>query len=373
MNQAAIGITGAGGFIGSHLTARTNHTDGWSVLSAGCDTFGEPASLRGFVSGADTVVHLAGVNRGEPHEIEAVNISLARKLVAALDRTGKSPHVIYASSTQETLDNSYGRSKREAGRILDEWADRAGAPFTTLVIPNVYGAGCRPFYNSVVATFCHQLARGEQPQVHHDKEVELLHVSQLVSEIVEHIKNPPTRAQVVRVAGTTRMTVSALLGTLQAFRDAYFDNGVVPDISDPNQQNLFTTFLSHVEPDKLRHQPPLYTDQRGSLVEVIKLAQGGQVFFSTTKPGVVRGDHYHTRKIEWFCVLRGEALIRLRRVGTGEIKEFRVCGDQPQFISIPVFHTHNIENVGDEELLTMFWCNEIFDRNNPDTYFERVA
>jgi UDP-2-acetamido-2,6-beta-L-arabino-hexul-4-ose reductase len=373
VNQSTIGITGAGGFIGSHLKARVGRQEGWSLRACRRDTFEDAAELREFVAAADAIVHLAGMNRGEDREVAAANTSLAQKLVAALDQSGERPHLIYASSTQETADNAYGRSKRAAGRILAQWACRAGAPLTTLVIPNVYGAGCRPFYNSVVATFCHQLARGQQPQVHVDKQVEFIYVDELADEILRHIQQPPRELQRVRVEGTARMSVSTLLSTLQSFRDAYFDAGVVPELSSPAQRNLYATFLSYVEPDNLRHRPTLHTDQRGSLVEVIKLAQGGQVFFSTTKPGVIRGDHYHTRKIEWFCVLRGEAVIRLRRVGTGEIKEFRVRGDEPQFISIPVFHTHNIENVGDDELLTMFWCNEIFDQKNPDTYFEKVA
>jgi len=368
-----VGITGAGGFIGSHLTARVEHEDGWAALSARRDTLGDSESLGAFVLAADVIVHLAGMNRGDQQEIEAANTSLAEKLVSALEDAGRTPHVIFSSSTQESADNPYGRSKRAAGEILAQWARRTGAPLTTLVIPNVYGAGCRPFYNSVVATFCHQLARHEQPQIHHDKEVEFIHVGELVDEIVRRIKQPTGVVEAVRINGTARLTVSRLLSTLQSFRDAYFDAGVVPELSDSTQRNLYTTFLSHVEPDNLRHQPPLHTDPRGSLVEVIKLAQGGQVFFSTTKPGVVRGNHFHTRKIEWFCVLRGEAVIRLRRVGTNDVKEFHVSGEQPQFISIPVFHTHNIENVGDDELLTMFWCNEIFDQADADTYFERVA
>jgi len=169
------------------------------------------------------------------------------------------------------------------------------------------------------------------------------------------------------------MAVSRLLEMLKSFRDSYFDRDVVPDLSDRTTQHLYATFLSYLPTDKLRHCPPLHTDNRGSLVEVIKLAQGGQVFFSTTKPGIVRGNHYHTRKVEWFCVLKGEAVIRLRRLGMHEIQEFRVSGSQPEFISIPVMHTHHIENVGDEELLTMFWCNEIFDAHDADTYLEKVA
>lgn len=373
MRPTTIGITGAGGFIGSHLTAKVKHDAACSVTSAGHKTFGDVHALCEFACHSDAIVHLAGLNRGAEHEIEAVNVALANQLVAALDKTDRCSHVLFASSTQESADNAYGRSKHAAGETLAAWAKRSGNTVTTLVIPNVYGAGCRPFYNSVVATFCHQLARGERPEIHVDKEIEFIHVDELVDEIVRHLKQPPSKSQRVRVDGTARMTVTELLAILTSFRDAYFRDDVVPELKTSTLRNLYATFLSHIPPDNLQHRPPLHTDERGSLVEVIKLAQGGQVFFSTTKPGVIRGNHYHTRKIEWFCVLRGDATIRLRRVGESEVREFRVSGAEPQFISIPTFYTHSIENIGDTELLTVFWCNEIFDEQDPDTYFEKVA
>lgn len=368
-----IGITGSAGFIGKHLVFRVAREEGWTPVECSRATFADPAALRKFVSECDAIVHLAGQNRGSEEEIEASNCGLARSLVEALRSTGRTPHVMYASSTQEEADNPYGRSKRKAGEILASWADETDAPLSTLVIPNVYGAGCRPFYNSVVATFCHQLASGETPKILQDREVEFICVSELVDCIVRFLQDPPQGQERYRVQGSARMTVSSLLEKLTGFRDSYFEKNVVPDLSDRTTQYLYATFLSYLPSNDLRHCPPLHTDPRGSLVEVIKLAQGGQVFFSTTRPGIIRGNHYHTRKVEWFCVLKGEAVIRLRRLGMQEIREFRVSGSHPEFISIPVMHTHHIENVGDEELLTMFWCNEIFDAADADTYFEKVA
>jgi UDP-2-acetamido-2,6-beta-L-arabino-hexul-4-ose reductase len=147
----------------------------------------------------------------------------------------------------------------------------------------------------------------------------------------------------------------------------------VPDLSDPLDAALYTTFLTYIDLDHHCHRPRVHRDDRGQLFEVLRMAGGGQIFFSTTKPGVIRGNHFHTRKIEWFCVLRGEAVIRVRRVGDERVREFRVSGDSPQFISIPALHTHQIENIGDDELLTMFWCNEIFQPADPDTFYENVA
>jgi UDP-2-acetamido-2,6-beta-L-arabino-hexul-4-ose reductase len=156
-------------------------------------------------------------------------------------------------------------------------------------------------------------------------------------------------------------------------RDGYFDENIVPNLANSFDANLYTTFLSHVDLDDHCHRPQLHRDARGQLFEIMRLAGGGQIFFSTTKPGVIRGDHFHSRKVEWFCVVRGEAVIRIRRVGDSNVREFRVCGDKPEFISIPALHTHQIENVGGEELLTMFWCNEIFQPSDPDTFYEKVA
>lgn len=373
MSHKTIGITGAGGFIGKHFALRAARQDGWTVVTCPRSAFSNPNELRNFVSACDVVVHLAGANRGTDNDVRDVNIRLASELVAALREAEVTPHVVYSSSTQEACDNVYGNSKREAGDIFSQWADETSAPLSILVIPNVYGAGCRPFYNSVVATFCHQLALGETPQVQVDKEVEFICISELVDLIVDTIENPVNNERRKRVNGTAKLHVSELLEILKEFRESYFHTNVVPDLSDRTTQNLYATFLSYLPASDLRHCPQLHTDNRGSLVEVIKLAQGGQVFFSTTKPGITRGNHYHTRKVEWFCVLKGNAVIRLRRLDSNDVQEFPVSGDRPEFISIPVMHTHHIENVGQTELLTMFWCNEIFDNRDADTFMAKVA
>jgi UDP-2-acetamido-2,6-beta-L-arabino-hexul-4-ose reductase len=237
----------------------------------------------------------------------------------------------------------------------------------------VFGPGCKPFYNSVVATFCHQLARGDEPRLLNDSEVEFIWVNDLVNRIIEQLSIPDEGAREVRLAGSARMLVSELLAKLRGFRDSHAQHDTVPDISDPLDASLYATYLSHLELEQHIHRPQVHRDNRGHLFEIIRMAGGGQVFFSTTKPGVIRGNHFHTRKIEWFCVLQGEAAIRLRKVGDTEVHEFRVSGDAPQFVSIPVLYTHQIENVGTEELLTMFWCNEIFVPEDADTYFEKVA
>lgn len=367
-----IGITGPNGFIATHLISHLHRETDHEVVTCPRTAFDSPGDLEAFVSKCDVVVHSAGVNRGEPTEVESVNAQLAEQLVEACESANVAPRIVFTSTTQRDADNPYGRGKLRAEEILSQWAVKNKSQCVTLVIPNVYGAGCRPFYNSVVATFCHQLTHAEQPKILEDRVVEFVWINDLVPQITKSALNQavPTK---LHVSGGTTLKVSELLSILEEFRDAYFEKNVVPGLGTSLRASLYSTFLSHVDLKDHRHMPPLHTDERGALCEVIKITGGGQVFFSTTKPGITRGNHYHTRKVEWFCVVKGEATIRLRRIGDDKITEFHVSGDRPEFISIPVLHTHSIENSGDSELLTMFWCNEIFDATDADTHFEKVA
>jgi UDP-2-acetamido-2,6-beta-L-arabino-hexul-4-ose reductase len=378
-NSQVIGITGPSGFIASHLARRLSGSSadskesGVRVLGCSRQDLEKPDSLRTFVGQCNTIVHLAGMNRGDETAIYETNVALVELLIDALAATNRRPHIIFASSTQRDLTTAYGRSKKQGEERLRRWAQQHNAKLTILVIPNVYGPGCRPFYNSVVATFCHQLAHGQRPVVIDDQQIEFVWMSDLVEAIVDAINTRQRGIQEARIAGTAHLTVSQLLARLEAIHHSYFEANVVPDLSDPLDARLYTTFLSHVDLDDHCHRPRVHSDARGKLFEILRLAGGGQIFFSTTRPGVIRGNHFHSRKVEWFCVLRGEAVIRLRPVGGKQIREFRVSGELPQFISIPALHTHQIENIGEDDLLTMFWCNEIFQPADPDTYYEQVA
>ena len=369
--KPTIGVTGPNGFIASYLVRRLTKRDDVSVRTADRSVFDSREKLDAFVSGCDVICHVAGVNRGDEISVSQGNTRLAQSLVQAIERTNSRPHVIFSSSTQRDRDNSYGNSKRECERILFAGADRLGFRTTVLVIPNVYGPGCRPFYNSVVATFCHQLANGETPVVRQDAEICFVHVNDVVSAFEAKISG--IGLPVEYLAPIASITVAELLRQLISFQTAFFGDGVIPDQSDSLTAGLYSTFLSYVDLEHHRHRPQVHSDDRGDLFEIIKMANGGQVFFSTTKPGVIRGDHFHTRKFEWFCVVRGLAAIRLRHIQSDEVREFRVSGARPEFVSIPALYTHHIENVGDEELLTMFWCNEIFSAEDPDTFYQKVA
>jgi UDP-2-acetamido-2,6-beta-L-arabino-hexul-4-ose reductase len=372
--ELVVGVTGPQGFVASHLIRALNCRRGTRAFPCPREAFDDAEKLAAFVDQCDTVVHLAGMNRGDDAEIYSTNVRLVNRLVEAAENVNHSLQIVFASSTQRDRDNPYGRSKKYGEMQLATWANRGvDRQAVNLIIPNVFGPGCKPFYNSVVATFCHQLARGDEPKILSDSEVEFIWVNDLVNRIIEQLSIPGEGAREVRLSGSARMLVSELLAKLRGFRNSHAKHDTVPDISDPLNASLYATYLSHLELEQHIHRPQVHRDDRGHLFEIIRMAGGGQVFFSTTKPGVIRGNHFHTRKIEWFCVLKGEAAIRLRKVGDTEVHEFRVSGDAPQFVSIPVLYTHQIENVGTEELLTMFWCNEIFVPEDADTYFEKVA
>ena len=363
-----LGITGGLGFLGWHIQVHVHADRGIEVAAAGRDIFDDSLARAVFVRDKDAIVHLAGMNRGDEAEIERSNIALTQMLIDTCEREQARPHILFANSTHSGRDTAYGRSKHRSTELLAAWAERAGAKFTNLVIPGVFGEGGKPFYNSVVSTFCHQIANGETPQIIQDREIELVHAQELAARILVAIRDGETG--IVSVSGQTT-TVTALLARLQQLAGEY-QTQVLPSVADQFGLELFNTYRSYLFP---KHYPVALerrADTRGSLFEVVRTIHGGQCFFSTTKPGITRGNHYHTAKIERFLVAQGEATIRVRRLFSKDVVEFRVNGDSPGYVDMPTFHTHNITNVGAGELLTLFWAHEIYDPNRSDTYSEPV-
>lgn len=377
MSELVVGVTGAGGFVGQHVCRRLEQASDLRVLPCARSAWDRPEQLAQFAARCDAIVHLAALNRGDDGEIYRRNVELVERLMTAASSALKPPVLVFASSTQRSRDNAYGRSKLYGEDMLAAWADQgAGRAATALVIPNVFGPGCRPFYNSVVATFCRQLAEGQEPTIQTDAAVEFIwvgNVAAAVENAVRQLTSEPTSGfSLERLAGAEPLLVSDLLAKLQGFLHGERDTGVVPDLSNPLDAQLYATLRSHLPIDEHLRRPKVHADPRGQLCEIIRLAAGGQVFFSTTRPGVIRGNHYHTRKSEWFCVVRGEATIRLREIGTDRVQEIQVSGADPTFVSIPALHVHHIENTGDDDLLTLFWTNEHFNPEDSDTFFEPV-
>lgn len=371
-----IGITGQAGFVGRHLYNTLRLTpDKFKNVDFKKVFFENDSDLDKWVADCDVIVHLAAMNRhNDPDVIYQTNVGLVKKLIASLERTGSKAHVLFSSSTQEEQDNLYGKSKKEGRELLGRWAEKSNGKFTGLIIPNVFGPFGHPYYNSVVATFSHQLTHGETPKIDVDGEIKLIYVGELVKLIIENILHPKAEsASVVSVDHTYVIKVSAILALLQHYKDEYMDKGVIPVINNNFELNLFNAFRCYM-PVK-EHYPVKFTqhtDSRGTFVEIIRLGIGGQCSFSTTVPGVTRGNHFHTRKIERFAVIKGKALIQLRKIDTEEVLDFYLDGSEPAYVDMPIWFTHNIKNIGEEELYTMFWINEPYDPQDPDTYFVEV-
>lgn len=364
-----IGITGSEGLIGWHQRAYLKTIGGdHEIRLANRETFRQPGLLAGFVEGLDAIIHLAGMNRGVDAEIEATNANLARDLVAACEQTGTRPFVVYANSTHEDRNTAYGRGKRAAADTFRRWAAQCGAGYANLILPHVFGEFGKPFYNSVVSTFCYQLARKETPQIITDGELELLHVQDVAAQCWKVILENQRGDICMNGVG---MKVSELLRRLTAMRDSYLSM-VMPRLESTLDMRLFNTLRSYLFPAHYPVALTLHTDARGSLFEVVKSNSGGQVFMSTTHPGITRGNHFHTRKIERFLVASGEAEIRLRKLFSDEVICFKVRGDAPGYVDMPTFYTHHITNTGRSELVTLFWANEIFNPVDPDTFPEPV-
>ena len=368
-----IGITGKKGFIGTHLFNYLNLQKDVKLISFEKSLFKDDTQLRNFVKQCDFIVHLAAVNRhNDPQIIYQTNVGLVQQLIAAMEVENVTPHVIFSSSSQEERDNIYGKSKKDGRNLFVKWAIEHNAVFTGLLIPNVFGPFGNPYYNSVIATFSHQLIHNETPKIDIDGVLKLIYVGNLVEEIWVIIKNNRNHHEYL-IPYTSEMKVSDILKLLEGYRTGYLENNTFPEIRNRFELNLFNTFRSYI--DNKSHYPIVLkknSDNRGCFIETVKTELGGQFSFSTTHPGITRGNHFHTRKIERFTVISGKAVIEIRRIGTNEILHFELDGEQPAFVDMPVWFTHNITNTGSDELLTLFWINEFYDPNDPDTFFETV-
>jgi UDP-2-acetamido-2,6-beta-L-arabino-hexul-4-ose reductase len=375
-----VGITGQAGFVGTHLFNNLGlYPDKFKRIPFEDLYFKDERKLKDFVSSCDAIVHLAAMNRHhDPDVLYQTNIALVKQLIKACEDTSSTPHILFSSSTQEERDNLYGKSKKVGRELLEEWALRNAGQFTGLIIPNVFGPFGHPYYNSVVATFCHQLTHNETPKIEEDGIIKLIYVGELVAEIMEMIQEKSANEQkggidTLYLEYTATIKVSDLLCKLEQYKTNYFEKGMIPNLDIPLERNLWNTFLCYLDHDSFfPFHLKLNADNRGSFIETIKINSGGQVSFSTTIPGITRGNHFHTRKAERFAVIKGRARIELRRIGTEKVMSFELEGSNPSFVDMPIWHTHNITNIGEEDLYTIFWINEHFNPEDTDTYFEGV-
>lgn len=363
-------ITGGHGFLGWHTACRLHTLHGIDAVRLGRAEFADPAQLTDCVTQTDVILHLAGVNRADSEvAVRDGNLNLARTLAEAIRNAGVPVRVVYANSIQADLANPYGESKVGASRILQEATSGVGGSLADVLLPNLFGEHGRPRYNSFVATFCEAVARGETPTVVDDKEVPLLHAQAAASSLIEAMSG--TADVQIRPDGTSHR-VSDVLHLLNGFHELY-SRGEVPALADPFAVDLFNTYRSFTFPWLFPQHPQVHADPRGELFESVRSHGGtGQAFVSTTRPGSTRGDHYHLRKVERFFVVRGEAEIALRRLLTDEVITFRLDGAKPGFVDMPTLWVHNITNVGQDDLITVFWADQLLDPENPDQYAEKV-
>ena len=366
-------ITGANGFIGKNLvvTLRANRPDLNLLLF---DVQNSTDDLRDFVQSADFVLHLAGVNR--PQQIEEFttgNVGLTEQLIALMSEIGRPVPLMVSSSTQAALDNPYGQSKRQAEDAVFAYGENSGARVYVYRFPNVFGKWCRPNYNSAVATFCHNVAH-DLPITVNDPSVvmKLVYIDDVVEELIRALDGMANKLSAFcEVPVTHTVTLGEIVDRIQSFKNSRVERSV-PDMSDPFTRKLYSTYLSYLPTDQFSYPLKMNVDQRGSFTEFLKTPDRGQVSVNISKPGIVKGNHWHHSKNEKFLVVSGEGIIRFRAIDGSDVLEYRVKGDNLEVVDIPTGYTHNIENLGDTDMVTIMWANEPFDPAKPDTYFLEV-
>ncbi|MEQ4204250.1 NAD-dependent epimerase/dehydratase family protein [Actinopolymorpha sp. B9G3] len=365
-----VAVTGAMGFLGWHVCCRLRAVHGVEPLRIGRAELADQMLLHDALSRADIVLHLAGVNRADSDaEVEDGNVEIADRLAAAVCRLRHRMTIVNANSIQSGTDTAYGRGKRKAAAVLATVCKASRVRFVDVRLPNLFGEHGLPHYNSFVATFAAEVAADRRPSVTNDREIPLLHVQDAAAALIR--AGEQTELGELRPRGEP-VLVSWVADTLARLHDRY-RTGEMAELSSRLTVNLFNTYRAFRFPDMFPVAPDLHADERGVLTEIVR-AHGGtsQSFVSTTRAGQTRGDHYHLHKVERFFVLKGSARINLRRLLHDEVVSFHLSGDTPAYVDMPTLWVHNIENVGDDELVTVFWSDQLLDPTNPDQYPERV-
>lgn len=362
-------ITGAGGFIGRNLSLRLSEIDSISVLKLTRES--DQKALRASIAEADFIIHLAGVNRPtDPADFDAGNHQATRELATAIEDSGKAIPIAFASSTKVTENSAYGQSKLAAEQALLEYGTRSGASVYLMRLPNVFGKWARPNYNSAVATFCYNIARGLPIRVDNPSaSLTLIYIDDLADAIIDLIARQPSLRGTIEVGPTYSATVGEIAEIIQGFREDR-TRGLIGSVGIGLSRALYATYIAGLPTGQFSYEVAGHVDPRGTFVELLKTRTSGQFSYFTAHPGVTRGGHYHHSKVEKFLVLQGQAVFRFRHMVTGEQHEVRTSGDNPTVVETIPGWTHDITNVSGETLICMLWANEIFDRERPDTIAE---
>ncbi|PWM75813.1 MAG: capsular biosynthesis protein [Bacillota bacterium] len=376
-------ITGAKGFVGKNLTVTLNAikegkdktfplSPDFELLCYDIDS--DKSLLDEYCRECDFVVHLAGINRPQdPAEFMKGNFGFTDELLDTLAKYGSKAPVILSSSIQAELENDYGKSKKAGEERLFQYGEEHGVKVYVYRFPNLFGKWCRPNYNSVVATFCNNVARGIDIRVNDPKtELTLVYIDDIVRAIIELIaEDGAEESGYVFVHKEYRVTLGRIAELIMSFK-ASRETGLVPDLSDPFVKKLHATYTSYIPEREFSYPLTMHTDERGSFTEILRTAGAGQFSVNISKAGITKGEHWHHTKNEKFLVVSGRGVIRFRNIFSDEILEYYVSGDKLEVVDIPTGYTHNIENLGDTDMVTFMWCNECFNPERPDTYFLKV-
>lgn len=365
-------VTGSKGFIGSNLISELINQKFNDIME--CDKDTDPLLLSTYCKEADFVFHLAGVNRPkEQSEFMEGNFEFTSVLLKTLSENYNNCPIMIASSTQAELDNAYGRSKKAGEDLIFDYAKETGTKVLVYRFPNVFGKWCKPNYNSAVATFCNNIAN-DIPIIINDREVvmNLVYIDDVVKELIRALQDKENKIDnYCEVPDFHSITLGEIADLIYSFKNSREERSI-PNMSDMFIKKLYSTYLSYLPEDQFSYPLKMNVDHRGSFTEFIKTPDRGQVSVNISKPGITKGNHWHHTKNEKFLVVSGTGVIRFRKIGTTDIFEYHVSGDVLEAVDIPTGYTHNIENLGDTDMVTLMWANESFDPENPDTHYLEV-
>ncbi|MDD3430142.1 MAG: NAD-dependent epimerase/dehydratase family protein [Oscillospiraceae bacterium] len=370
--DTALLVTGSGGFIGKNLVAHLQTLGYTNILCYEKDT--NPALLAQWAAGCGFVFHLAGINRPKStHEFYSGNFGLTEQLLDALEKAGNNCPVLITSSAQATLDNDYGKSKAQAEEAVFAHEKKTGAPALVYRLPGVFGKWCRPAYNSVVATFCYNIANGLPIEVRDPNyALPLIYIDDVVHNFIDALEGRGIRDMSIpghcHGGPVYTVTLGHIATLLQSFKDSRATLDIA-NMADPFTKKLYSTYLSYLPKDAFSYPLNMHCDDRGSFTEIFRTVDRGQVSVNISKPGITKGNHWHHTKNEKFIVVNGKGAIRFRSPFNDEIIEYFVSGDKIEVVDIPTGYTHSIENMGDTDMVTIMWCNECFNPDTPDTIF----
>ena len=371
-----IAITGYTGFIGKHLVNTLLYKNNFNkdnICLVNKNEFNNSTVLNKKLSDCEIIIHLAGVNRHHDSDfIYSENIRLTELLIENI--SVKTKTVLFSSSIQQDFKNSFGKSKLKCTQLFRDWAKSNNINFINLKIPNIFGPFCKPNYNSFVSTFCNKIVKSEKIEQINDNKIDLLYIDDLINKFIECIYNPIDKTcEIYKFDNTISTNVVVVFKILKNQWNCYTNKNTIPEICSRLERNLFNTLRSFIllenyYPKKLHK----HSDQRGFFSEILRTKGKGQFSISTTMKGITRGNHFHSRKIERFIVVEGEALVNLRKVDSDKVLSFKLNGSNLDYIDIPIWYVHNIKNIGRKKLLTLFWINEPYNREDTDTFVEEV-